>query len=103
MRKILGISYFIGALIWCLMLIPLSIALPLARIYQYFFMQPMPADILGYIFILASLCFSFLIAYFIPKFGVSLLKSSIAKLRNREEDPKEALIKRLRGRIGKET
>ncbi len=85
MQKILGVLFFLGSLLWCLLLIPISLLAPLAKLYETLFQESNSLGFTTYLWAGLGVGFSCLFTYCVIKFGVSILKSSINMIKGKKE------------------
>ncbi len=98
MKKILGVLYFLGSLLWCILLFPITIAIPLVQFFPFLlpnnFIESFPDFLLSDI----KATFALLAAFLVIMFGLSILRSSINMIRGAK---KEDSADRLRSLVEK--
>ena len=103
MNKIIGTIYFLVSLLWCILLVPLSLLAPLGKLYEGLIVDGRVIDGSTYLVGIIGFLFSCLLAYIVFKFGVSLLKSSINMYKGigHEEIQKQRIKERVKEKLNK--
>ncbi|KXI30858.1 hypothetical protein [Paraglaciecola hydrolytica] len=96
MNKFIGVVQIIGAGIWCLIMIPVVFFGILGRVFVTFPEAISSGDLTGIIIGILSVAFSFLMVFVTFKFGKSLIKSAMNKLKGNKSLSTLEIVKRER-------
>ena len=99
MKKFLGVVYFLGSILWCVLLIPIALLAPLGKLYEILFLSGSTVNALTYLLTFLGILLSCFFAYCILKFGLSLFKTSINMMKGIDE--KQIQQERLKALVEK--